>query len=291
MAEKCYACDNPVSEKARFCGKCATQVRCKSCGEDLVEGAIVCEICGEDVVVRQTQSTPMNRVKFRDGRKDIEIEALFTNEVGESAATMFAMMRGVPAPPRLPSRPNKATSGQGEIFEPATVVNELPEFAAGPTAITSPLRGNSLLQSLFELRDEQWVLVNPNLKAKSKADYVKRATCLFLQFQFDNGVKLVPRGDVVKVLQNCSVYDTNARDWFAKEKSLLRATATDLSLLLPGHQYISEHLLPEIADDAVANAWKVGTVRKSPRKASSKKEESSALATLVEKPSNKSAKK
>lgn len=273
MLTNCFNCDQPISEKARFCAKCTTQVRCKNCGEDLVSGGIACEMCGVEVTQREATATastvPMNSFKYRDGKKDIDIDANFTNEVGAGAAQIFAMLRGGQAipPMRMPIKASKAIGGQTEdLFSSAEVVNEdVPE--AAPLAVLN----TSLLSSLFERRDEQWVLINPELKAKSKADFVRRATCFFLQFQFEKGITQVPRTEVVNLLKNCSVYDPNARDWFTKEKSLFRATLNDFSLLLPGHKYVKE-VSPEVADDSIENTWEVGTKRKTSKKTSSKKD-------------------
>ncbi|RZK45013.1 MAG: zinc ribbon domain-containing protein [Hymenobacter sp.] len=282
MLANCFSCDKPISEKARFCGKCGTNVRCKNCNEDLQKGDMMCEACGQEVVVRQDQNIAvvLNHIKYEDAKKGISLDARITDNFGANAAAVVGMLRGgqMPAPIRLSNRSPKAIPGQEELFDPAEVVNDEPNktpATLGPLAPSNPpeetANTGKPLHSLFEQRDEEWVLVNPFLKAKSKADFVKRATCLFLQFQHDNGIKAVPRAEVIKLLQNCSAYDTNARDWFAKEKALLRATPNDLSLLLPGNQYVNK-VMQEVLDDAIVNSWEVGTVRKTGRKPSAKKD-------------------
>ena len=273
MLTNCFKCSQTLSEKARFCSNCATQVRCKYCSEDLVNGATFCEMCGEDVVKRQTQA--MNNFKYTDGKKEIAIEASFTNEVGESAATIFAMIRGGQAPMRISNpmkgsvRLPKGILGQEELFTKAEVVDDDKE--TNPPAPAGKADATTFLRSLFEQNEEGWMLVNPILKSKNKADFVKRLTCLFLQFNQDRGTKPVPRADVIKLLQDCSAYDANARTWFREEKTLIRTTAKDFTLILPGTQYVTE-VLQEIQDDDVPNLWKVGTVSKTGRKSSTKKD-------------------
>lgn len=271
----CFDCGSEVSEKARFCSACATQIKCKNCDEELRKGALVCEMCGEEPMRRQTQGQAINHIRYKDGRKLIDLDASFTNEFGGSAATVFAMIRGTQLPPAPSIRQQKGIANEND--ETNTKAEEIgEEEGAGlviqlPPIKSSNISSNALLGSLFEQQaDDSWVLINPVLKAKSKADFVKRATCLFLQYQHDAGNKPVPREDILGLLKNCGVYDSNVRAWFSSEKSLVRATAKDLTLILPGNQLVAE-ILQEMADDDMPNTWKVGTVQKGGRKSSPKK--------------------
>lgn len=271
----CFDCGAEVSEKARFCSACATQIRCKNCGEELRKDAIVCEMCGEEPMRRQAQGQAINHIRYKDGRKLIDLDASFTNEFGGSAATVFAMIRGTQLPAAPSIRQQKGIANKND--ETNTKAEEIGEEENEGVVIQLPLVKSSnlgsseLLGSLFEQQaDDSWILVNPVLKAKNKADFVKRATCLFLQYQHDFGNKPVPREDILGLLKNCGVYDSNVRAWFSSEKSLVRATAKDLTLILPGTQLVTE-ILQEMTNDEIPNTWKVGTVQKGGRKHSSKK--------------------
>lgn len=271
----CFDCGSEVSEKARFCSACATQIRCKNCDEELRKDAAVCEMCGEEPIRRQTQGQALNHIRFKDGRKLIDLDASFTNEFGGSAATVFAMIRGTQLPTAPSTRRQKGLANNND--ETNTKAEELGEEEGEgvviqlPPAKNSDFSSNELLGSLFEQQaDDSWILVNPVLKARNKADFVKRATCLFLQYQHDAGNKPVPREDILGLLKNCGVYDSNVRAWFSSEKSLVRATAKDLTLILPGNQLVIE-ILQEMTNDDIPNTWKVGTVQKGGRKSSPKR--------------------
>ena len=278
MLTNCFTCDQPISEKARFCSKCGTNVRCKNCSEDLAKGDVVCEVCGQDVVTRQVQSTtvPLNHIKYNDIKKGISLDALVTDTFGANAAAVVGVLRGNQMLPNPPVRASKSLLNDDSQEELGTSAQEVTE-AGSTTIVALPPKSSGLevedaeqlLSSLFELRDEKWFLINPELKASSKSDFVKRAICLFLQFQNIQNIRQVPRADVITLLRNCSAWDANARDIISKTKSYIQASSSHLTLTLPGVRYAND-VLAEAYNDEVPNVWIIGTTRKSPRKAGKK---------------------
>jgi hypothetical protein len=284
MLENCFNCDQAISEKARFCGKCVTNVRCCNCGADLHADDRACEMCATEVVIKQTQqssnsaSSAPNHIIYSDAKKGINLEARVTDTFGTSAAALVGMIRGNQSlinqahemPIKMPARVQKGHEEENQE-ELGTSVEEISDKALIPAQLApvSSSSSEALISDLFEERDDKWYLVNPEIKATSKSDFVKRAICLFLQFQHNRNIRQVPRTDVIELLRNCSAWDSNARDIISKTKSYIQTSASHLTLTLPGTRYAND-VLAEVYNDEVSNAWKVGTTRRSPRKGAKK---------------------
>ena len=71
---------------------------------------------------------------------------------------------------------------------------------------------------IFSLSGDILELTDNRLKATSAADYYRRLTYLFLYAHELHGRSATPKADLVNVLKEAKVYDTNCRTWLKQKK-------------------------------------------------------------------------
>lgn len=101
----CYNCNNQLSERAKFCGSCRTQVRCKECSAELEQDNDFCIECATEVIkLANTSDTQnLNTISIRETSSERHIEAKFSNEVGKDLTgilrdAMFLNKTAIAAP-------------------------------------------------------------------------------------------------------------------------------------------------------------------------------------------------
>ena len=81
----CFNCNNSLLERAKFCGSCRTQVRCKECAAELEKGSDICIECGTEILAltNTVKDGHFNTISIRETETERNIEAKFSNEVGK----------------------------------------------------------------------------------------------------------------------------------------------------------------------------------------------------------------
>ncbi|MCE7067422.1 zinc ribbon domain-containing protein [Dyadobacter sp. CY326] len=135
----CYNCFKPLPERGYFCGKCLTQVRCKSCNSLLEEDNAGCLYCGTPREMRVETEAGSNRnintFRLYETATDRTIEATFSDDVAKDLA---GTLRDAAAAGRIkaigsnipPSNSFDSTaSEQTDEFAEAEVVDNRDEVA------------------------------------------------------------------------------------------------------------------------------------------------------------------
>ena len=84
----CPNCQKELSDKANFCGKCKTQVKCLICKEEISLDDLCCESCGADIKRRDTNNQALNKIRY-DGKI---FDAEFTDTVGKDVTETFGQI-------------------------------------------------------------------------------------------------------------------------------------------------------------------------------------------------------
>jgi len=243
----CFSCKTALqlTDKTYFCFNCATQVRCKSCGQQLLENAKLCVTCGTPTAAHSNTVEPLNRIEFEQKGDSKKFVANFTNQIGEG---LVQSLGGLFTPNAQKNQNNPFSnlktipplkSGKKDNIEDATVVTELDESGY-----------SQVLQLVFKYEDDKFKVVNQRLKQTGKKDHAIRLALLVLYAYSKVNQPQVKRAVINDILQHAKVYDANFKTWIANCDEITKIDASTLELSLPGIT-AAEAILQEIMDPNV----------------------------------------
>jgi len=280
----CPSCGEQLSERGYFCKACATQARCMNCRELLETSAVACVECGTRIGQRNgaspidhqptdgsVTSMPPNRntLTYREDRNSRTFDASLTDSAMENLGDVFGELfaRAGGRPPQTHHR----SQGEHEVelrrqLPPAP--EQLGEQPPPAPTIESPGTDKYRLLRLFNPAGETFELIDNRLKAKNGSDYLRRLTYLFLYVQEVHGRAATPRADLLKLLKDAKMYDSNALTWLKKKVKFSVDGDDRLRLSAPGREEavtaLNQALDPNIPDDW--NPDKKTPQKRAPRK-------------------------
>lgn len=282
----CQFCNEQTPSDYSFCVHCEKQIKCRECGSKTYPGKGRCMECAKPLIdlakQEQSEQKPTNhfsRSISRQGDNYSETtEFDFTNDAAKIMAPYLLPVSSnkpnwfPPASDKTEEVDFKMIGSNQESNPEKTQEPKENKDSPAQDVLKFPEKSNSkFLMALFQKSGESWVLDNSELKAINKGDFIKRLTCLFLQFRHNNGMVMVPRTEIIALLSYYSAYDGNVRKWFKKERTLMQVTEKELKLIGPGIQWVKQ-VIEELQDTKVAPGWKIGTVRKRSAKLTNKHE-------------------
>lgn len=272
----CPKCNASLVERGSFCKSCGAQARCLNCKDLLEPDAVACVECGTLVSQGKNGAAPIlraepvaakrNTISFHEDRNSRTFSASLTDEaIGSMSDPLaeFFVHRGAQriTTPRVPG-PQDIVIEHGKALPPGA---PSPPPPAPPAAETDDkLRA----AKLFRENGQTLNLIDRRLKAKSGQDFVKRLTCLFLYAHELHGRFQVPRADVIAVLKEGKIWDSNASTWLNKKIGFKADTEDRFELLGEGRDDAKKYLI-EALDPNVQDEWspdKKGTAKRAPRK-------------------------
>ncbi len=252
-------------------------MRCKNCLDVLEQDAKACVICGtltgeggEHKTTNGVASSSVapNTIEFRETHKSRSLRATFTDEVGKdlNKTVNLLLSSRIRINNNLPQFSEEVGADEQKQLLATTGIIETPDEDIG-TVIDSTIsdgvqqppekKDTDRLSKIFRLEGTQLKLIDPRLKANSKVDFARRLSILFLYAHALNGKTRVPRSDLNNVLNQCSVYDSNARKWISNTPHLLVDNDL-LELSVLGRERAIE-ILDEIVNPDLPNSWELGT--------------------------------
>lgn len=286
----CPKCSATLVERGSFCKACGAQARCQNCKDVLEPDAVACVECGTLVGtgpatngVSATEPTspstalPPNRntITWREDRNSRDFQASLTDEsmqtVGGSFGELFANRVGKPSPGmnRLFNREQNSVDITHQLTpsEQETQQHNPPPPPTPPPPSTET-DDKFRIAKLFRENGQTLNLIDRRLKAKNAQDAIRRLTYLFLYANELHGRFSTLRSDVIAVLKEGKIWDSNASTWLKKKIGFKVDGEERMELLGEGRddakKYLVEALDPSIADDWTPD--KKGTVKRAPRK-------------------------
>jgi len=261
------------------------------CREVLEPGAIACVECGTrlDQLVEAANGTtieanapssptpPPNRnsLSYREDRNSRQFEASLTDSAMHGLGDVFGELFAQRGVGRAIMQPSMRT-----IVREETIVDgarQLPPASpAGKESMEQPAEtkpgqtatNKQRVLDIFSIKGETLELIDNRLKAKTGADYLRRLTYLYLYAQEQHGRAPTPKADLIAVLKEAKIYDTNARTWLTK-KIGFSVDSEDRLKLIAGAREQAVKTLDEALDTNVPDDWNpdTKTVRtRTPRK-------------------------
>ncbi len=245
---ECFNCSTILPEALNpfFCPNCATQLKCKKCGEPLLLKAKACINCGTLVV--NTQVEDKNIIDYEQKGEYKKFHSSFSNEVGNTLAETFATILGGGLQHKKIQNPfnfnAKSNTSKQLINNTNSKVNE-PEDAV----VLEDFDLNETLIKYFKFEDGKLKLINSRLKHNGKMDQGKRLTLLTLYAYEKAQQEQIEKTTLIDILTSASLYDSNFRKWFGRADEVLRE-GNNIQLSVPGRE-TSEAILKELADDTI----------------------------------------
>ena len=287
MTMNCPKCSAALVERGLFCKACGAQARCLNCKDVLEPDAGACVECGTLVGSvpsgngksaprstggAQPAGLPANRntITWREDRNSRNFQASLTDAsmqtVGGFFGELFANRIGKPQPGtnRLFSREHNDIKITHQLPAPEPETHQPPPPPPQHAETDDKVR----IGKLFRENGQTLNLIDRRLKAKNAQDAIRRLTYLFLYANELHGRFSTLRTDVIAVLKEGKIWDSNASTWLKKKIGFKVDTEERMELLGEGRddakKYLVEALDPSIADDWTPD--KKGSVKRAPRK-------------------------
>ena len=254
----CIICDSEIPDRAKFCPKCKSQIKCVECNAVLEKGSEICIECGFSV--QKVKNENMNTVEYSESKNSRKFKANFTNEVGQGIGEAFGIVLKGNLNNRKPLKLSKPDSIENEDSENETIDTEYQQV--------EETLGDRKIQDIFRKTGDKTTLYETRLKAQSKRDYSIRLTLLFLYYRQQNKEEQVPRSDLTSILKDASIEDANWRRWL-RNNNLVSVHDDFVELTAPGREQ-AKTVLQEVFDTEIEDKWKLGTSK--PLKRGKKKE-------------------
>ena len=271
----CPKCSVALAERGSYCKVCGAQARCLNCKDLLEHNAVACVECGTlvgqgksgtgHIVHELPVEAKRNTISYQEDKNSRTFSASLTDDaiggMGESLAEFFAA-RGVQRTPvQRFQRSHDIVIDHNKALRPG----ESPPPAAPAAPDTDDkIR---LIGKLFRENGQTLNLIDRRLKAKNGQDYTRRLTYLFLYAHELCGRFSVARPDVIVVLKEGKIWDSNASTWLNK-KIGFKLDGEDRAELLGEARDEAKKYLVEAIDPNIPDEWgpdKVPTKR-APRK-------------------------
>ena len=292
MIQLCPSCEGKLSNRGSYCPTCGIQARCKTCGVVLELEARFCVNCGtalgegvspdsSNTGEGSTESV-YNVIEFEEDAKRRSFRARVTDRAVDSVSKplTFFLARNTGALTKRSQRlPVSSTLNAEELQpdSPEMVLDASRETREKDPAMDGAetrqvLTNDSLeqLKTIFRSTGgNKLKLINSRLKQKSRADFVKRLSVLFLLMNDLTGKDTVPRSDLNAVLSDSKVYNSTSRTWIART-DLLARDDNSISLSVPG-RYLAERVLEEIRDRQIETEWLLDSSGARPNRSNQKR--------------------
>ena len=265
----CQSCKENLPETGAHCPNCGAQTKCKGCQNLLTPLARFCAECGVPVepgaggaklARAEDDTSSFNTLIYED--KTTRFSAKLSDNAFHSGSDVLgAFLLG-----RMNQtvRRGRQQGGGEEIIDipidgdgdvPDETPRELP--AAVPTKAIAAGSESAQLNEIFRLQGNELRIKNSRLKQKTRADFVMRATVLFLYAHELAGRELVPRQELNAQLLDAKTYSGTERGWIANTDLLVR-DGDNLGLSVPGREQAVK-FLEQVADLNLNTIWTVGT--------------------------------
>jgi hypothetical protein len=214
--------------------------------------------------------TNQNTFSYHEDRNGKTFTGSFSNEavdsMGGSLAEFFAYRAGAPRPNLRPGH-HEIVIDKAKALPPGDPTPE-PETPVAPPPPPAVENDKVRIGKLFRESGQALDLIDRRLKAKNGQDFTKRLTYLFLYAHELHGRSAVPRNDVIAVLKEGKIWDSNASRWLSKKIGFKVDSEERMELLGDGRDE-AKQCLNQALDANTPDEWtpdKKGTQKRAPRK-------------------------
>lgn len=285
----CPNCGEPLAERGVFCKACATQAKCIKCQAILEPGAIACVECGTRIgddpvdpsngATTSSHPVPPNRnnLSYREDRNSRHFEASLTDSAMHGLGDVFAELFAQRGVGRVVQHGALRTFAKDTVIEEAKQLppstptgTEQQPTVSEPSTEPTPSTDQERVLKIFSANGETLELIDNRLKATTAADYYRRLTYLLLYAHELHGRASTPKSELIRVLKEAKVYDSNCRVWLKQKKGFTSDGEDRLKLIASAREQAVK-TLDEILDGNIQDQWNPDNRTMKPRKPNKKK--------------------
>jgi hypothetical protein len=248
----CSSCETQLilHPNLYFCSNCLTQIRCKSCGEQLDKNAKGCFNCGTPLNSQGVSNAAINNVEFEQEGENKKFRANFTDVVGEGlVSTLNGLFLGISPTKQIPNPFQKHSQDTTKQIDKQSAIPK-PKYEDAQVVIDE-FDDQAALEKVFRKEDDRLVLINQRLKHAGKRDQAIRITLVALYAYSLIDQSHVSRNEIYTMLKKASVLDTHFIGWLAKCDEVNKHENGELlELSLPGKDAALE-ILQEFNDPLI----------------------------------------
>ena len=262
MEINCYNCSTttPNNEKIYYCPSCLTQLKCKTCSEQLLKGALGCVSCGTFTNVTEIKNQELNQIEFEQKGDSRKFKATFTDNVGHELVATFGGMIGVGIPKKKlfsinqSKSPNTIEIGGGNYQD--VIDAELIEDDDLSEALTR----------IFKIDGDSLIFQTSNFKSKNKLNKeIRIALLTLLGFKYIHNAEEIKRQLLTDVLKKFKLNSTAFRSWIGRSEEIGQKSGS-LIFLTPNGLTNAIEVLREVVNpnvtEGIINLSKVTYTKK-----------------------------
>jgi predicted RNA-binding Zn-ribbon protein involved in translation (DUF1610 family) len=286
----CYSCQNEAPERALYCPKCATQIRCKMCRDMLEPYAQACISCGTLIGANQIPETGnddwkgsdtgfVNIFELRESVNSRSVRLQFSDFAVDRTSDVLGRMIDNGVQLRSTRRHQFVGQDEGKLLTGLqTEQQQLPEIHNGTINENEPVIDAAVenksgskqedsdhpfeeqLRQVFFKDKGHWYLDDLNLKATSQKDAGRRVSLLLLLYaQEIDGLPQIPREEINTTLKDVGLFDPNIVNWISGSPDLREDTSGDQAMIRLRKKGRDEarNILEQMLDPNVKAAWEL----------------------------------
>jgi hypothetical protein len=262
----CQYCNSNLTNRGFFCPSCGKQVRCKNCFEFLEPNANACVICctkiSQEIPIGKTepssndykkQESPLNTFEYRETQNSKILKASFTDAVGNSlneTLNNFIDNRLLASGVRKPLQTERIVDPLKQLHSGEPIILDNPPSQNLPSV---ELLSNNTFDRIFRLEDQELIILEPRLKAKTKLDYSKKFTLLVIYFHTVIQRKSIDKAQLRSVLKKANLLNNHLQSWLSKTTDITNSSS-GLELSIPAQEQVSQ-ILRDMFDVAIPEGW------------------------------------
>ena len=253
----------PNNEKAFFCPKCLTQIKCKSCNEPLEENSIGCVVCGTPITNGTNQNKELNHIEFEQKGDTKKFKASFSDNVGQELVATFGGMVGVNV------NKGKFISNTKKPSILDLNLNPNQDEDVVDVEFTEDSELDEALKRVFKIDGESLIVQTSTFKSLSKLDKEKRISLLtLLGYKYLHKAEEIKRGTLTDVLKQFKLNSGSFRNWIGKSEEIGQKSG-GLIFLTPNGLTTAIEVLKEVVNPSIEKGSVKISKQKSTRRKSS----------------------
>lgn len=268
---KCYNCKNEMAnnEKAFFCPKCLTQVKCKNCNELLEENSIGCVVCGTPIANVSNDNKALNQIEFEQKGDTKKFKASFSDNVGQELVATFGGMVGVNV------NKGKFISNTKKTSILDLNINSNHDEDVVDVEFTENSELDEALKRVFRIDGESLIVQTSNFKSLNNLDKEKRISLLtLLGYKHLHKAEEIKRSTLTDILKHFKLNTGGFRNWIGKSEEIGQKSG-GLIFLTPNGLTTAVEVLKEVINPSIERGLvKISKQKSTKRKSSDNSSES-----------------
>lgn len=196
---------------------------------------------------------PPNTFEYRETQSSRTLKASFTDAVGNSLNETLNNFFGN----RLLTTGTRKPLTTERVTEPLKQLQSgelsFSEDSAHKNLANVEILSNNTFERIFRLEEQELIILEPRIKAKSKLEYSKKFTVLVIYYFTVIQRKPIDKTQLRSILKKAKLLNNHLQSWLAKTTDIT-ISSNGLELSIPAQEQVS-NILRDIFDTDIQGSW------------------------------------